>query len=151
MVAKDAMFNEDGSLVALDGDGYASVTLDFVCLRCHTNKDIAWASGFAENIHEGITGVEENSSLPTEFALNQNYPNPFNPSTKISFSIVEAVNVELSVYDANGQLITNLVKEMMPAGYHSVDFNAANLSSGVYFYRIQAGTYNSSKKMLLLK
>ncbi len=94
-VTKDAMFNEDGSLVTLDGDGYASVTLDFVCLRCHTNKDVAWASGFSKNIHEnGIVGVHENENVPEKFGLNQNYPNPFNPTTKISFSIVESVNVE---------------------------------------------------------
>ncbi|MBS4036204.1 MAG: T9SS type A sorting domain-containing protein [Ignavibacterium sp.] len=92
------------------------------------------------------------------FRLQQNYPNPFNPVTKITYALPSAATVELKVYNVLGQLITTLVNEEKPAGFYEVDFNAADLPdrqaslpSGVYMYRIQAGEYVETKKMLLLK
>jgi hypothetical protein len=100
-----------------------------------------------------ITGVEKKSgaSLPMIFALNQNYPNPFNPSTIISFQIPAANHVSLKVYDMLGREVTTLVDEMQTAGSHSVAFNASRYASGVYFYRLQAGSYTAAKKLVLLK
>ena len=69
------MFNTGGTAVLLDGDGLANVTLDFVCLRCHTTEDLTWASGYAMDIHtNGINDVEGDENVPTEFVLSQNYP-----------------------------------------------------------------------------
>jgi hypothetical protein len=78
-------------------------------------------------------------------------PNPFNPVTKINYALPTAAMVDLKVYNVLGQLITTLVNEEKPAGVYEVDFNAADLPSGVYMYRITAGDYVQTKKMLLLK
>jgi len=93
----------------------------------------------------------QSTELPSEFSLEQNYPNPFNPETKISYSLKEAGNVELIVYDVLGNEVVKLVNEHKPAGSYKVSFNGANLPSGVYIYSIKAGDFNESKKMILLK
>jgi len=100
--------------------------------------------------------VEVEVGFPTKFSLSQNYPNPFNPVTKIKFEIPgQARNdntlVTLKVYDLLGREIATLINEEKPAGVYEVEFNGANLPSGVYFYRIQAGKYTETKKMLLMK
>lgn len=95
---------------------------------------------------------EVSVGVPQKFALSQNYPNPFNPSTKISFNIPEAVNVTLEIYDITGKLITSLIdNKLYQSGYYTIDMNGASLSSGTYFYRLQAGEFIQTKKMLLLK
>jgi hypothetical protein len=81
----------------------------------------------------------------------QNYPNPFNPSTSIQYSIKERSSVELVMYDVLGREVEVLVKEQQDAGYYKVHFNAGSLSSEVYFYRLKAGNFVETKKMLLLK
>jgi len=96
------------------------------------------------------------NALPTSFALAQNYPNPFNPSTEISYSLPVASQVELSVYNVLGQKVNTLVNSEMPAGDHTVTWDGRNssggsVSSGVYFYRIQANNYVETKKMMMLK
>ncbi len=98
-----------------------------------------------------ITSVNDEGGIPTKFVLSQNYPNPFNPTTKIQFSLPKEVMVRLSVYNAIGQEFAILVNQELPASTYSVDFNGANLPSGIYFYRVQAGDFNSNKKMILLK
>ena len=89
--------------------------------------------------------------LPNTFELAQNYPNPFNPSTVIKFQIPSAVNVSLKVFDILGNEVATLVNEVKPAGYHSVEFNAAGLASGIYLYKLQAGSFVETKKMMLVK
>ncbi len=86
-----------------------------------------------------------------EFALEQNFPNPFNPTTTIGYVLKEKSNAKLILLNAIGEEITVLVNEEQDKGFHKVDFNAANLPSGVYFYRLQAGSFAETKKMLLLK
>lgn len=98
-----------------------------------------------------LTSVENTNELPAEFSLNQNYPNPFNPSTEIEFSIKTSGNVSLKVYDALGNEITTLVNSDLAAGKYKVQFNAKNLSSGVYYYRINSGNFSASRKMMLVK
>jgi hypothetical protein len=90
-------------------------------------------------------------NIPLNFSLKQNYPNPFNASTKIKFSLPKPESVKIEVYNITGQKIVNLLNKPMPAGYHEVEFNGQNLSSGVYLYRIEAGTWTDTRKMLLVK
>lgn len=100
------------------------------------------------------TDVEDvDTELPFDFALEQNYPNPFNPSTTIEFSLAKVENVRLSVYNVLGQRVATLLSgESMQAGPHTVTFDASNLTSGMYFYRIDAGsTYSKTRTMMLLK
>jgi hypothetical protein len=89
--------------------------------------------------------------LPLEYALEQNYPNPFNPSTKISYSIPEDGFVKLAVYNLLGEEVATIVNTFQKADRYEVNFNASNLSSGVYVYKIEAANYTSSKKLLLMK
>ncbi len=91
------------------------------------------------------------SDLPSHFQLDQNYPNPFNPSTTISYTVKEAGRVTLKVYDILGREIQTLVNKDLSPGRYKADFNAANLSTGVYLYRMQTEKYASTKKMILLR
>jgi len=97
------------------------------------------------------TSSEDIESLPTEFKLLQNYPNPFNPSTKIEFSLPEASLVRLEVFNTLGQRVQTLKNEKMPAGKHSVTFEAFDLTTGVYLYRLTAGEFSQINRMLLIK
>jgi hypothetical protein len=98
------------------------------------------------------TGVERQvRKNPNSFYLAQNYPNPFNPSTKISYSLSKRGHVTLSVYNLLGQKVVDLIDEEKPAGRYEIDFNAGNLSSGAYFYMLQAGNQIETKKMILLR
>ena len=92
-----------------------------------------------------------NTGTPLEFTLSQNYPNPFNPTTQISFTLSKSGNVELVVFNTLGQDVETLSKGTMAAGEHFVTFDAHNLASGVYFYRLIAGQNVSTMKMLLMK
>jgi hypothetical protein len=99
-----------------------------------------------------ITGVKGGTSLkPEQFSLSQNYPNPFNPTTTINFNVGKASNVKLAVYNMLGQKVATLVNSHMNAGPQSVVFDASRLASGVYFYRLDAGSFSSVQKMLLVK
>ncbi|MEO6693886.1 MAG: T9SS type A sorting domain-containing protein [Ignavibacteria bacterium] len=91
------------------------------------------------------------SQIPREFAIAQNYPNPFNPSTSISFDIPSLSEVSLSVFDLTGREIASLVNETLEPGSYSYKWNASQLSSGIYFYRIKAGSFVQTKKMVLIK
>jgi hypothetical protein len=95
--------------------------------------------------------VEEVGGIPKEFTISQNYPNPFNPTTKINFSIPTSSFVTLKVYDVLGREVTTLVNREMNNGNYVVDFDASNLASGLYIYKIQAGSFSTSMKMMLLK
>ncbi len=95
--------------------------------------------------------VELNLIALNDFRLEQNYPNPFNPSTTISYQLPEAEFVTVKIFDTIGNEVKTIVKENKPAGVHEVNFDASQLSSGIYLYRIDAGTFHQSKKMLLVK
>jgi hypothetical protein len=100
-----------------------------------------------------LVGVEDLSRgmLPTAFVLDQNYPNPFNPETKIEFSITRSSLVNLKIFDVLGREVAVLLNEKMPAGRYSVKWDASRFSSGIYFYRLQAGKFRETKRMILLK
>ena len=97
------------------------------------------------------TRVDEKNRVPSSFTLFQNYPNPFNPTTVINYQLSMNSEVTLKVYDVLGRLVNTLIGERQTAGAHSVTFNASSLSSGVYFYRLVAGSYVETKKMILIK
>lgn len=101
-------------------------------------------------IQEALVGVEK-ETVPTQFELAQNYPNPFNPSTIIKYSLPKEEKVMLKVYNNVGELVATLVNEVQPAGARKVTFNAGRLASGVYFYKIEAGAFSQTKKLILMK
>jgi len=118
------------------------------------------ANGLWKSSLSQITSVNDNNigEIPETFSLAQNYPNPFNPSTKIRFSIpsvtlsgVEGSRVQLKVYDVLGNDVATVVNEEKPAGNYEVNFNASQLSSGIYFYKLQAGSFIQTRKMILIK
>jgi hypothetical protein len=99
-----------------------------------------------------ITYVHPSSGkLPEEFSLEQNYPNPFNPVTTINYQLPTESHVMLKVFDVLGHEVAMLVNGVEEPGYKSVIFNANNLASGVYYYRLKAGNYLETKKVLLLR
>jgi len=106
-------------------------------------------------VDEG-TGLNEKEILPAEFILYQNHPNPFNPSTTIKYEIPSVgtsrdFSVQLKVYDILGREVATLVNEQQKAGYYEVQFDASNLTSGIYFYKLQSGQFVESRKMILLR
>ena len=102
--------------------------------------------------NEGISSVEmTNALIPEEFKLNQNYPNPFNPSTTVNFSIPEATFVSLKIFNSLGEEVETLVAEELGGGNYKYDWNAINLPSGIYFYKLQSENFVETKKMILMK
>jgi hypothetical protein len=99
----------------------------------------------------GVTSLSDDKLTPDGFILTQNYPNPFNPTTTISFSIPASAFTSLKVYDIIGNEVATLVNEEKPAGTHEVRFYASALASGIYFYRLRAGSFISTRKMILTK
>ena len=104
----------------------------------------------------GVLSTEDGAMIPTEFALHQNYPNPFNPVTSIQYDLPEASNVQIVIYDLLGRQVTTLINRFEDPGYKQVIWNATNnqgqpVGAGVYFYKIQAGNFHQTKKMVLLK
>jgi hypothetical protein len=97
------------------------------------------------------TGVKEKEGLPTEYSISQNFPNPFNPTTRIKFALPKTALTKIIVYDLIGRKIRTLINKELKGGYYEISFDANNLPSGVYFYRIQAGSFIATKKLLLLK
>ncbi|MCP5063000.1 MAG: T9SS type A sorting domain-containing protein [Ignavibacteriae bacterium] len=119
------------------------------------NQDASW-NDVSRWVHTWIgdkmvVGVDDNSLTVSSYALSQNYPNPFNPSTVINYSIANAGLVTLKVYNVIGQEVLSLVNANQNAGQYQVKFDASQLSSGIYIYRIQSDNFISSKKMMLLK
>lgn len=100
---------------------------------------------------EATSSEVVDSGIPQSLQLNQNYPNPFNPTTNIEFALPESSHATLEVFDMLGQRVATLVDQTMSAGQHSVNFDASNLSSGIYIYRIQAGNSIQTRKLTLIK
>ena len=114
-----------------------------------TGDDI-WANVLNWNDPIGAT-EKEISSRPKEFHLNQNYPNPFNPSTTIQFDLPKTGQVTLKVFNVLGEELATLVSNRLPAGSYSYEWDASSLASGVYLYRLQAGDYVETRKMVMMK
>ncbi len=155
------IYSKDISLVA---DEMLTVIDTFGCSITDTNIIFGFNLGTAsvkdvdvwiDAVHlielDDYVDVEKEDILPKVYELSQNYPNPFNPTTVINFALPKASDVQLTVYNILGQKVTELVNTKMVAGNHSINFNATNLASGMYIYRIKAGSFVSVKKMMLLK
>ena len=115
------------------------------------NNDMVAQSLFDSNFPSTFVGINDKSISKINFNLNQNYPNPFNPTTVISYSLPSASNIKLIVYNTLGQTVKIIENEYKNAGNYTVNFNASNLPSGIYFYKLEAGQYSQIKKMILLK
>jgi len=121
----------------------------FCCMNTDIIDCVPWRMG--DNTEWELVETERPEVLPTTTSLAQNYPNPFNANTNISFDLAEACNVSLNVYDITGRLVVTLLDGYKDAGNHVVAWDASNLSSGVYFYKLTAGDYTATKSMNLLK
>jgi hypothetical protein len=118
------------------------------------NEDQSWADVSRWTytwIGDQFTDVEEDSNIPVKYELSQNYPNPFNPTTVINYSVLTKGNVTLKVYNILGQEVATLVDKFQTPGIYQVNFDASELATGMYIYQIQAGSFVTSKKMMLLK
>ncbi len=130
-------------------DGFFDVNATFI--GAFGRED--WTSGWSSFKLEIPTSVKEEfeNEIPSSFELSQNYPNPFNPSTSIKFSLPNAGMVKLSIYNVLGQEVANLVNSYKESGNYIINWNAGNLSSGMYIYRLETGSQIITKKMTLLK
>lgn len=149
-----AGFTNDGRPIVHDpakSSGYALVYNKTDISESWFNKGgVAYTFYLPDN--EATSVENDNIKILTDgYKLNQNYPNPFNPYTNISFSIPKEGNTKITVYDMLGREVAVLVNDYLEAGNHAVLFNASNLSSGIYIYRIESGSFNEAKSMTLLK
>jgi hypothetical protein len=101
--------------------------------------------------HGSVFTVKASDFVPTEYSLAQNYPNPFNPVTHIAYALPEAAKVKVSVYNLLGQVVDVLMDGEQEAGYHRVVWDASEVASGVYFYRIEANDFTATRRMVLMK
>ena len=104
------------------------------------------ASTYPQSVNENVK-----PGIPQQFELSQNHPNPFNPVTTVDFALTKAGNVEFGVFDMNGRLVKEALNKHLPAGYHSIEIDAGDFAAGVYNYRLTAGEFSSSRKMILMK
>lgn len=98
-----------------------------------------------------VQAVETSSPMLTDFQLTQNYPNPFNPATTIHFALKQAAPVQLRIYNARGELVTQLINGKLPAGAHQIQWDASGFASGIYFYHLQTSDFSASRKMILMR
>jgi len=120
--------------------------------RYRTTVSYPWLIGHAVSCYVPPTGLKFTSDIqPEAFLLYQNYPNPFNPKTTISWQLAVGSTVKLEIFNLMGQKITTLLSASLPSGSHSVEWDASDMASGVYLYRIRAGDYIETKKMILMK
>jgi len=159
--ARNLAIGHNGTIFVANGsDGLRSLTFDGTSFTNTVHIDEGGQTDYVINANLALTayryelltaiGDPEPTSI-TKFSLSQNYPNPFNPTTKIKYSVPQLSFVTLKVYDVLGREVLTLANEERPIGSYEVEFNATGLTSGMYFYKLQAGSYAVTKKMLLLK
>jgi len=137
--------------MGLSGYGVSSIFINPANTEANPVVYVGTSDGKIYKNIDGVSSADDNSTIPTEFSLSQNYPNPFNPSTTIEFSITRNEMVNLSIFNILGEEVTTLINSDMTAGKHTVNFNAAGLNSGIYFYRITTPSQSVTKKMMLVK
>ncbi|MBS4036194.1 MAG: M20/M25/M40 family metallo-hydrolase [Ignavibacterium sp.] len=136
------------------GSDYKAITLSFPLYYMIEEQSKVFIDNILISKFNEVTEIESENEIkfaPTGFVLEQNYPNPFNPVTKISYVLPSVAMVDLQIYNVLGQLITTLVNEEKPKGFYEVNFNATELPSGIYMYRLKAGDFMQTKKMIFLK
>jgi hypothetical protein len=144
------IFGPLGGKTPIGGVGFGGSL--YLAVATRTNASFTDGDVYGRFIQPVTTGVvESNTTIPEHFWLMQNYPNPFNPSTKIGYQLPVASHVALKIYDVLGRTVRTMVSERQNAGTHFVTFDATNLPSGVYFCTLDAGLYQDTKKLLLLK
>lgn len=153
--------NESGNYSSTPINSEPITTLSFTDLVFHTDNYYVATALYEDDMESHYSNEsyvlgqvsidDEKEIVPNKFELLQNYPNPFNPSTTIKFNLTKSSYVTINVYDILGRKVESLVNNQLPAGYHHVVWNAGNVSSGMYFYRIEAGDFSATKKMLMLK
>lgn len=142
--------------VSLDITSYAAGSSNLkVRFRLSADQGTVGDGWYVDDIkltnYSTLVGINQISELATKYTLNQNYPNPFNPSTKIQYGIAKSGFVSLKVYDMTGKVVADLVNNTQAIGKYEVDFNAASLASGVYYYKLESQGFAETKKMLLIK
>jgi len=125
-------------------------TLSYLRGEMYSHR-IASCSGWFAKGEVGDEWADSNVEAPAEFSLGDNYPNPFNPTTTITYSLASDVHVSLKVFNSLGQEIATLVEDAQPAGQYATIWDARDCASGIYYYRLQAGTFTSMRKMMLVK
>ncbi|MGH7496050.1 MAG: SBBP repeat-containing protein [bacterium] len=154
-IAVDAFGNICVSGYSLAANGQADyVTIKYsISSATANNAQIANTENeiLDEDEGENHRVVDKNNAAPADFALLQNYPNPFNPTTTIHFTLPVASKVKVTIYNVNGELVRKFMEGDLPPGYHELTFAAGDLSSGVYFYRLDAGDFTASRRMILTK
>jgi len=133
---------------------YSSVSVSGSAVHVvwYDNRDANYEIYYKRNPTGNVVGITNiNSEIPNQFSLSQNYPNPFNPRTVIKFQVASSSSVKLIIYDALGSELETLVNEQLNAGTYEADWNADKFSSGVYYYKLSAGDYTETKKMILMK
>jgi hypothetical protein len=131
------------NLKGLEGEFTLKVNITDILSNTSSDEKIIEYEGPAKKI--------STQQIPKDYALEQNYPNPFNPVTIIKFALPKASLVKLAIYDITGREVAVLVNGSLPAGYHSVQWDARNVSSGMYIYRITAGSFTQAKRMMVIK
>ncbi len=136
-------FNAVGLAIGSVHEGFLKIT---------SNDPVTPVKNVRIKMTVGAVDIQNNlTGIPSEFTLDQNYPNPFNPATKISYGLPKESFVSIKIFDILGKEVMKLVNENKQAGYHQVDFNASNFASGMYFYKIEAGSFVQTRRMMLLK
>lgn len=146
----DGGANTNGDVLNFDAMGKVTIN-DGVCLTCEGYMIVLHSNFEIVNILNPPTKVETEQNLPTEYSLSQNYPNPFNPTTTIRYQLPEGGRTLLKVYNLLGKEMASLIDKEQPAGNHEISFDASQLPSGVYFYRIQVNGFTQTKTMMILK
>lgn len=150
MVFSETVVSPDTTLQVEDGTLESDVRYYWRVKAINNTGESSWSEVHRFDGNGGLSN-ESDEGLPTVFNLSQNYPNPFNPSTAIKFDLPETSIVSIKVFDMLGREVATLIDDRIQAGYHQLTFDASALASGMYIYRIVAGDYISTKKMLLIK
>ena len=149
----EAFGNGSSAPIEWSIDNFTAVDARYIKLVILSCNESQFAGLWEAEVYgpSNITGIESGNEVPLDFSLEQNYPNPFNPTTTINFNVPTNQQVKINIYNAIGELVTELVNKEYSAGNHSVEFNAANLPSGVYIYRMEAQSFTATHKMMLMK
>jgi hypothetical protein len=150
-VIQQSVFGNGGAVLSSAGEQMMG-TVGQVLIGRTQNTSYTALSGFWYQTGPILTDVETNlDALPREFRLEQNYPNPFNPTTIVRFAVPKTSHVRLTLYDMLGRRVATLIDEEKPAGEYEFTVDAKHLSSGIYFYMMQAGAFTQTRKFTLVR